>query len=506
MERINAFTTEAIDSLLENESNLQTVNLELQKLFSELLSDGRSVITGRVKSPNSLKEKIIRKNYHKKYDKGSELIGNLDDIIGVRVLCLLQSNEKETWLFLEKKFDIQVLENQEYYIYDERVFLKKIKLPDNQKNNHPIYKLHGYYMHADKKYNFELQIKSLVHLLWGEVEHMLFYKNYAYNIDSKFYESIMDTFYYGLMGIDLQLENIMKQLTTKDDAILFSELKRMIGKLLYEKLNPPITELFGCSIDMRECYDSLIEIMMQKNYIYDYKKCLDRMQDIIRVINNIDTSKLSGTVPRYQTVKRKGMPSSIRDEIAFVISNNISEHISWALFVYLAGEVCCLEEENDVIQHVSEFFIKILSYNDDIVDLNDAQINYILKVNDLFILELIRKYNYYWIIKNQEYIYDLLKENIDVVHDELSIETEDIDDKAVNLMISLTLLKLKLHFKMDIEKELFIRVEENCNNDMWVPENLISEEFKIMVSRFNNDEDCKIEMRNYFEKKEVMYE
>ena len=52
---------------------------------------------------------------------------------------------------------------------------------------------------------YELQIKSLVHCLWGEVEHSLFYKKYDYIISNSYYAQLMQS-------MDKELENIDGQI------------------------------------------------------------------------------------------------------------------------------------------------------------------------------------------------------------------------------------------------------------------------------------------------------
>lgn len=46
----------------------------------------------------------------------------------------------------------------------------------NKKNGFEIYRIDGVYEYNDQLFNFELQIKSLVNVFWGEIEHKIIYK------------------------------------------------------------------------------------------------------------------------------------------------------------------------------------------------------------------------------------------------------------------------------------------------------------------------------------------
>ena len=50
--------------------------------------------------------------------------------------------------------------------------------PQLQRNGFTIYRIDGYYLFNGRKVNFELQIKSMVHSFWSEIEHQVVYKKY----------------------------------------------------------------------------------------------------------------------------------------------------------------------------------------------------------------------------------------------------------------------------------------------------------------------------------------
>ncbi len=71
-------------------------------------------------------------------------------------------------------------------------------------------------------FNFELQIKSLVNVFWGEIEHKIIYKNNNYTVWDSFFKDIMGSINENLSMIDKQLHIIddqFKQLNTINPSV-----------------------------------------------------------------------------------------------------------------------------------------------------------------------------------------------------------------------------------------------------------------------------------------------
>jgi ppGpp synthetase/RelA/SpoT-type nucleotidyltranferase len=77
-----------------------------------------------------------------------------------------------------------------------------------QENGHIIYKFTAKY---DSKINCEIQIKSVMHNVWGEVEHKTVYKNRNYDgfVESK--KNITEVIYDILQASDKQLESLFRE-------------------------------------------------------------------------------------------------------------------------------------------------------------------------------------------------------------------------------------------------------------------------------------------------------
>lgn len=126
-------------------------------------------IQSRVKGRASFEEKLYRKNYVKEWSVSDNKEENqttikrkLPDLIGIRVNCYFAEYEKRIY---------NIFRNDPSALPD---FVFDFKENTTQKNGLIIYKFSGIYKDS---YNFEIQIKSVVHNIWGEVEHKTVYKN-----------------------------------------------------------------------------------------------------------------------------------------------------------------------------------------------------------------------------------------------------------------------------------------------------------------------------------------
>ena len=139
----------------------------------------------RVKEPESLREKFYRGNLlqvdfkeirltngadvKRQRDDIKSVFKKCDDIIGVKILTDLNEDCKKV---------ISILKNSELFLRKQGIILDKEDLaaqPVPMKNGLDIYKIKG---HFNSNYAFELQIKSKIQSVWGDMEHSIFYKDY----------------------------------------------------------------------------------------------------------------------------------------------------------------------------------------------------------------------------------------------------------------------------------------------------------------------------------------
>ena len=82
------FIDESIDMLKSMSPTLELIADDIEEYFEDILKgkDQEYInVTSRVKGEASLREKIIRNRYLKKYNEAGNLIHNLSDLIGIRI-------------------------------------------------------------------------------------------------------------------------------------------------------------------------------------------------------------------------------------------------------------------------------------------------------------------------------------------------------------------------------------------------------------------------------------
>lgn len=146
--------------------------------------DGHIPIIGinhRIKSPESLKEKIIRKKLYQGSTTPKQVLDKMLDIIGIMIECEFMSDEMKLFSGIIEHFYAKNEEGLFYNPDTPYIFMNlSMTQPVKQKNGNEIYKLECFYIRNEIKLNFEVQIKSLVNSFWCEVEHNLVYKNNHY--------------------------------------------------------------------------------------------------------------------------------------------------------------------------------------------------------------------------------------------------------------------------------------------------------------------------------------
>lgn len=266
------FIDKSKETLSNKQVELEKIRLKIENHFKTLFVNNKKncLVQGRVKDPNSLAEKIIRKNYFGEYSGNySKFIDELNDIIGIRIVCVLQKDENEIHDFLKGMFTDPDEFEGEWDTGEGSLFINFNNQPEIQKNSHKIYKYSCKWVEeTGEEYNIEIQIKSLIHMFWGEIEHMIMYKNYGYLIDKDFYTNIMDSTFKMLEAIDDQLLAMTGHLKrgSEDETKQLVESREILAKLFFNSCQKEIETSLESKIDLREVYEALAVILtLQSN-------------------------------------------------------------------------------------------------------------------------------------------------------------------------------------------------------------------------------------------------
>ena len=171
MKRVKEDFHEYIQSLKSLMSCYQCALMEVETKFKVLderfsLDHERnpiSMIKTRIKSPESIREKLIRKNI----PIDSDAISKLDDIAGVRVICSFVDDIYMLADCLLKQDDIKLISKKDY-----------IKNPkeNGYRSLHLIVET-PVFLESGKRYmRVEVQLRTIAMEFWANLEHRLRYK------------------------------------------------------------------------------------------------------------------------------------------------------------------------------------------------------------------------------------------------------------------------------------------------------------------------------------------
>ena len=181
-------------AMLQVKSDLENVKDDLKNSYNY---DVINNINYRIKTPNSIIKKMKKKQYDLNY---KNLIENVDDIAGIRVVCPFKSDISKVVKIIEDNPRLEILEEKNY-----------IDTP--KKSGYS-----GYHIIAQTPVNIgdafanvktEIQIRTMAMDFWSSTEHKLKYK--AKNKLSKSDSNKLVKYAKMLNKIDNELTKIQKK-------------------------------------------------------------------------------------------------------------------------------------------------------------------------------------------------------------------------------------------------------------------------------------------------------
>lgn len=222
----------------------------------------------RIKSYESFSEKIYRKGYIQSWqvtddkDSNKELIKKqLPDLIGFRITCFFLDAEQKIYRLLKEYYNSGKFESI------------TIDFNENcqQKNGHTIYKVTGKY---DNTCCFELQIKSIMHNIWGEVDHKTIYKSRDFdpNIETK--RNISEELFSILKASDKQLQVLFEETNTEEkllQSLFFVRTKEKIAEqiktVILAEHYDRFFRIFSTNDDKQRIKNYVISALEEKKYV-----------------------------------------------------------------------------------------------------------------------------------------------------------------------------------------------------------------------------------------------
>ncbi len=267
--KIFSFIDEVIEYKHELRFEIDATKRSIDALFLSMFQENERFInyTSRIKEDDSLKEKIIRQNYAKRFDTPAQMFDCMSDIIGCRLECRFIDDEHALYEQLFRYFSIPSTEGYYRADRDPRIELKlSEKQPLIQKNGFHSYRIDGRFL-GNRVLNFELQIKSIVNLFWNEIDHKILYKNYNYVVSETFVREIMNSIKGNLSVIDKQLQMVYDHLKNLESVGLTAtqaQLRTMVGRLLQDAFIVRLREEDGLIVDFRKPMDLITDYLFAK--------------------------------------------------------------------------------------------------------------------------------------------------------------------------------------------------------------------------------------------------
>lgn len=218
-------------------------------------------VSSRIKTRDSLKEKILRNNLYRDYTP-EKLVFEMHDIIGIKIECRFFKDEASLYERIRELFCVDVGDGL-YCPADKKSIRLKLDTPqpEYQKNGYAIYRIDGNSVYAGEVYNFELQIKSLVNSFWSEIEHKLIYKNNKLNQFDDIMKQMLDYTHESLSGIDHQLNLIFDRMSGNAIHNQQEQLKSLLGLGLNEMFTAIVKSQTGIAVSISEYTEAIVDYL-----------------------------------------------------------------------------------------------------------------------------------------------------------------------------------------------------------------------------------------------------
>ena len=148
-------------AMIQVKDDLQAIKDNLSNLYQY---DVINNINCRIKTPDSIIKKMKRKQFDLNY---KNLIENVDDIAGIRIVCPFKNDIEKVADIIEKNPNLEVIQKKDYLKYPKKSGYS------------------GYHIIAQTPVNIgdafanvktEIQIRTMAMDFWSSTEHKLKYK------------------------------------------------------------------------------------------------------------------------------------------------------------------------------------------------------------------------------------------------------------------------------------------------------------------------------------------
>jgi putative GTP pyrophosphokinase len=169
--------------LMEYRFGMQEIETKIRILRDEFLltHDYNPIehVSSRVKSPDSLVEKVQRKGIEADFDS---IRTGITDIAGVRITCSFVADAYRLFDLLTEQDDVRVMQVKDYIAEPK---------PNGYKSLHAIVEVPVFLSTGRIEVPVEVQFRTIAMDFWASLEHKIYYK-YETRVPERLLESLKD--------------------------------------------------------------------------------------------------------------------------------------------------------------------------------------------------------------------------------------------------------------------------------------------------------------------------
>jgi len=189
-------------ALKEVYTKLDILNNEFKHIHSRNPIEN---ITTRIKSPESIIEKLLRKNLPVTIEAAKK---HLNDIAGIRIICTFLDDIYQVVELLTSQNDITTVKIKDYITHPK---------PNGYRSLHLIVQIPVFFSDRVEYVNVEVQLRTEAMDVWASIEHKLAYKGYG-QLDTETFTELKNCSEQ-LNILDNRMHQVFKKIETKNQLI-----------------------------------------------------------------------------------------------------------------------------------------------------------------------------------------------------------------------------------------------------------------------------------------------
>nr|WP_304212523.1 GTP pyrophosphokinase family protein [Fredinandcohnia onubensis] len=175
-------------------------------------------VSSRLKSPESILNKIQRKGYDYSFESITE---NIRDIAGIRITCAYISDIYKISEMLQKQKDVTLIECKDY--------IENPK-PNGYQSLHLIVQIPIFMSDREEHIFVEIQIRTIAMDFWASLEHKIYYK-YNKEIPQHMKDELKEAAVTAAQ-LDKKMEKLQREMNKLKESTKTEELYNLDDKIL----------------------------------------------------------------------------------------------------------------------------------------------------------------------------------------------------------------------------------------------------------------------------------